>query len=311
MTTLLTSLTLTEQQRRALKATGADKVIVSSEPNDIELREADIWLGPGLTPELFGRAGNLKWIQATGAGIEAFLFPELVMSDVPLTNVRGMHADTVANHALALILAHSRSLPIYVRQQDRREWRAASCRELAGATLTVVGMGMIGGQIARLGRAFDMDVIGVRRSHASEVSSGVRQVSASSLREALAAADWAVVATPLTRETHHLIGREELSAMRSTAVIVNISRGAVVDQGALLEALRKGAIGGACLDVFEEEPLPSDSPLWQMPGVIITPHVAGVKSSFQERIVELFCDNLSRYLSGQPLRNVIDKVRGY
>ncbi len=208
------------------------------------------------------------------------------------------------------MLAVVKRLPEFFAQQGERRWHKLGLRELRGLTVGIIGLGDIGGEIARLCRAFGMRVLGLRRhprpyEHADEVLGPDR------LHDLLAHSDFVVITCPLTEETRGLIGRAELAAMNPDAWLINVARGAIVDEEALLEALRERKIGGACLDVFTEEPLPEDSPFWDLPNVIITPHNSWSSPHIQEREVDLFLDNLRRYVAGEPLLNVVDKQVGY
>ncbi|ADU51208.1 D-isomer specific 2-hydroxyacid dehydrogenase NAD-binding protein [Thermaerobacter marianensis DSM 12885] len=268
--------------------------------------------GRELTPGRLAAARRLRWIQCAYAGVDAMLaaVPELRQHPVVLTNARGMHAATIADHVFMLMLAWARNLPGYLDQQRRRQWKRLPTRELAGETLAVVGLGAIGREVARRAGAFGMRVLACRRHPVPE--EGIDQVvGPGDLPRILAPAQWVVVSAALTPETRHLIGREQLAVMRPDAFLINIARGAVVDEQALIEALRRRQIAGAGLDVFAEEPLPPDHPLWELDNVLITPHNAGAMRDYTGAALELFLENLRRFLRGEPLRNVVDKERGY
>lgn len=274
--------------------------------------EVAFLFGRELTAARLAAARRLRWIQCAYAGVDAMLgaVPELRWHPVVLTNARGMHAATIADHVFMFMLAWARRLPAYLDQQRRQEWRRLPMRELAGETVAVVGLGAIGREVARRARVFGMRVLACRRHPAPE--EGIEAVvGPADLRRILAPAHWVVVSAALTPETRHLIGREELAAMRSDAFLINVARGAVVDEQALLEALRQRRIAGAGLDVFAEEPLPPDHPLWTLDNVLITPHNAGAMRDYTGAALELFLDNLGRFVRGEPLRNVVDKERGY
>ena len=196
-------------------------------------------------------------------------------------------------------------------RQRLREWRDEVSASLAGATLLVVGLGAFGRHVAWLGAAFSLQVLGVRRSVAGAVPGVERVWPAAELDQPLREADWGVLACPLTEETRHLVDARRLAVMRPTARLVNIARGAVVDEAALIQALARGALAGAGLDVFEEEPLPPSSPLWELPNVIVTPHVAGSHPGYTSKVLPIFVDNLDRFLAGRPLRNRVEPGRGY
>lgn len=313
---VVSAVPLDERQQARIRAAGAVELRVADR-NDAAalaaaLRDAEVLLtGTRLPAGILAHASRLRWIQAITAGVDRLLTPELrARDDVILTCSRGIHAATMAEHALALILAFARNLPAFFRQQAERRWQAHTPRPLAGTTLLVVGLGAIGQEVARRGREAGMRVLGVRRSAAS-VDGVDRVVSPALLREVLPEAHWVVLVCPLTEETRGLIGEAELRAMRPDAVLINLARGEVVDERALVEALRAGRIAGAGLDVFAEEPLPPENALWSLPNVIITPHVAGALPDYVDAALEVFERNLRRYLAGEPLCNVVDKARGY
>jgi len=313
--TIVTTVALTDPLRRRIReaAPGFDLVEVRRDDADAlkaAAAEAEVWFGPHLTPELFALARRLRWIQTTYAGVERLLFPELVASDVVLTNVRGMHADTIGDHVMMGILALARNLPRLVLQQAAARWLTVPVAELAGDTLGIVGLGAIGQAVARRAQAFGMRVLGVRRNpqptpHVDEV------LGPDGLEQVLTRSRWVVLACPLTPQTHGLIGPRELAWIGPEGYLINIGRGALVDEPALVKALQEGRLAGAVLDVFAEEPLPESSPLWRMPNVLITPHIAGQQRDYTGRAVEIFADNLDRYRRGLPLRNVVDKRAGY
>lgn len=282
------------------------------------LADADAFVGWTFPAEFFGHAKRLRWVHSANAGVEANLFPEMVASDVVLTNGAGLHSVCIPEHVLGLMLALGRNFHESMRQQAQASWArfpviafGASIRELDGSNLAILGAGAIGASLARLASALGMKVRILRRRadkpvpHADEVVGPDRKL------ELLAWADFVVLATPLTAETENLIDREALAAMKSSAHLINIARGEVVDDDALVEALRAGAIAGAGLDTFREEPLPASSPYWSLPNVIVTPHISGYTPRYFERTLELFRDNLGRFVEGRPLRNVVDKRLGY
>ncbi len=285
---------------------------------DRRLPEADIVLGWAVRRSNFAMASRLRWIQLTAAGVGSLLFPELVASPVIVTNARGLHAVSMAEHALGMMLALARKLHLARDAQGRHHWsqedqwgEAPPIGQLAGGTLGLVGMGAVGRALAERARALGMRVLAVRRRPAADPSPAEVQWGPERLGELLRRSDWLVLAAPLTGETHGLIGRAELAQMPPHAVLVNLGRGALVDEAALGEALAAGRIAGAALDVFLEEPLPETSPLWAMPQVIVTPHVSGLGPRFWERTCALFALNLRHWLAGEPLENVVDKRAGY
>ena len=259
--------------------------------------------------DIFIAAENLRWIHSQRAGIDPFLFPELVRSDVLLTNARGIHGTQVSEHAMCLILAWSRRLHMFIGSQREARWSRYETDEVWRKTIGIVGLGEIGSKIARA-KCFDMKVLGldardVQTPHVDEI------LSPEKLPSLLRRSDYVVLAVPLTPTTRGMIGERELKSMKRTAVLVNISRGGLVKEEELIETLREGRIAGAALDVFETEPLPSDSELWKMENVIMTPHVAGTTPHYDQRATPIFRKNLRRYIEGKPLINLVDKKKGY
>ncbi len=282
------------------------------------LPEADIVLGWAVRRSNFATARRLRWVQLTAAGVGGLLFPELVESPVVVTNARGLHAVSMAEHALGVLLTFARKLHLARDAQLRGHWSQEEqalggppMGQLAGASLGLVGFGAIGHAIAGRAAALGMRVRAVRRRPAADPAPAEAQWGPERLPELIERSDWLVLAAPLTAETRGLIGRDALARMPRHAVLVNLGRGALVDEAALVEALASGRIAGAALDVFEEEPLPATSPLWRMPQVLVTPHVSGFGPRFWERTCELFARNLRRWLAGEPLENVVDKRAGY
>jgi phosphoglycerate dehydrogenase-like enzyme len=282
------------------------------------IADADATFSAQIKPAHLAAATRLTWIHSPAAGVGGMLFPEMVRSAVVMTNSRGTSAVTIAEHTVAVTLALLRDLPRALRRQAERKWAqnefhaAGSIRLLSGARVLLVGLGAIGGETARLMAAFGARVIGVRRRLDLPAPPGVSSVVAPDrLRDQLPHADVVVLAAPQTSATNRLIGREELSLMKPDAVLVNISRGRLVDEQALEEALSARRLRAAALDVFDEEPLPPDSPLWTRDDVLITPHVSGFHAAFWPDLTALFADNLHRFLAGQRLRNIVDKHAGY
>ncbi len=285
---------------------------------DTLLPAADIVLGFAVRPGNFESARKLKWIHATAAGVGGVLFPGLVDSPVVLTNARGLHAGSMAEHTLGVMLSFVRKLHWSRDAQQARRWDAVPQEreapvfgELAGATVGLVGFGHVGRGIARMARAMGMRVIAVRRHPARDPAPADEQWGIERLHELLSVSDWVVLCAPHTPATGGMIGAAELARMPAHARLVNLGRGALVDEPALIAALQEGRIAGASLDVFAEEPLAVDSPLWGMREVIVTPHVSGFGPRYWERAMEQFSANLQRYLAGEPLENVVDKRAGY
>jgi len=284
-----------------------------------DLRDAEILFTISLRPEQFAAAPMLRWIHAPTAAVHQLLFSDLVNSEVVVTNSREVHGPVVAEHVMALIFALAKKIPQAARLQQKHVWgqdamwnEGGHPRELAGATVGMIGVGSIGRRVAKMASGMGMRVIAVRE-HVEEGSpEGVGAVFATSfLDEMLKQSDYVVLAAPLIAATRGLINAGRLAVMKSEACLINVGRGAQVDEAALLEALRTRRIAGAALDVFEREPLPPDSPLWSLENLLITPHTAGLTEKLWRRHYELFSDNLRRYLARQPLRFVVDKQKGY
>ncbi len=284
---------------------------------DRQLSNAEVLFGWGLSAENFSAARRLRWVQATAAGVQRLLFPAMVESEVTLTNARGLLATPIAEHVLAVILGFARKLHLARDAQKLGRWeqetlwgRPPALRELGDSTLGLIGVGSIGRAVARRARALGMTVIGLRR-RAEPASELDELLPAERLLELLGRSHYVVLSVPSTPATTGLIGEHELAAMREDSVLVNVGRGDVVDEATLLGALERGRPAGAALDVFAEEPLPASSPFYRLPQVWVTPHLAGATPHYWPRVIELFRDNLTRYLDGRPLRNVVDKHAGY
>jgi phosphoglycerate dehydrogenase-like enzyme len=281
--------------------------------------DVEIMFGISLRPEQFLAARKLRWIHSQAAAVHQFLFPELVKSDVILTNARNVHGPVVAEQVIAMIFALARQIPAAVRYQQKHVWGQEAMwrartrpHELAGATLGLVGLGSIGRNVANRASAMGMRVIAVREHPEKEKPPYVNEVLHSSkLLDLLAQSDHVVLSTPVTPETTGMIGSRQLAAMKPDACLINVGRGPLIDEAALVDALREHKIGGAALDVFDQEPLPSDSPLWDLEDLLITPHTAGMSEKMWERHYALFSENLRRYFSGQPLLGLVDKQTGY
>ena len=285
---------------------------------DEALPGADIVLGPAVRAHNFARASRLRWIQLTAAGVSGFLFPALIESPVIVTSGRGLHARAMAEHTLGVMLAFVRQLHLARDAQREARWTQAELwqagtgfGELAGSTVGLVGFGAVGSAIARTLGALGIEVIAVRRRPAADPAPAREQWGLDRMNELLARADWLVLAAPATAETRGMLSRAAFARMRPGARLVNLGRGSLVDEPALIEALERGTLAGAALDVFADEPLPPESPLWRMPQAIVTPHVSGVGPRYWERSIDLFARNLRAFVAGRPLENVVDKRAGY
>jgi phosphoglycerate dehydrogenase-like enzyme len=285
---------------------------------ETEIVDTDIFVGYSLRPEQFRRARRLKWIHSTAAGVAQLMYPELRSSGVIVTNASGVHSVPMAEHILGMLLAMARRFPSALRYQAQRRWAQQEIwdeqvrpRELQGQLLLFVGFGEIGREVARRVRPLGMRIWAVTRSGRGDTGLAERIVPASQLDNVLPHADYIVIAAPETPETRRLIGARQLAAMKPTATLINVARGSLVDEQALIECLERRGIAGAALDVTEREPLPPDSPLWSLPNVFLTPHISAVSEFLWDRQTELLLDNLRRWFSGEPLRNRVDLERGY
>jgi len=284
-------------------------VTACSSPAEAELHvdDAEVLYAWNFPRHLLPRAKRLRWVQNMGAGVERFLIPELPKG-VALTRIAGIFGPWMAEYVLGWCLWHTQRTELFRAQQRESRWRQVDPLRLHGAELCIVGLGDIGRTIARAARGVGMRVSGVSQS--GRKAPGVDRVyRARDLSKPLASADFVVLTVPLTLATRGLIGVRELARMKPSAWLVNIGRGPLVDEGALLEALSGKRIGGAILDVFDEEPLPAEHPLWKLENVVITPHISG--PSTPDEIGPIFDDNLRRYLARRPLRFEVDRKRGY
>lgn len=279
---------------------------------------ADVAFSSRITQPHLAAAPRLRWIHSPAAGVGAMLFPEMLSSPVVMTNSRGNSSVTIAEHVIAVTLSLLRNLPLAQRRQTERVWAqnefdaGATIRTLRGARVLVVGLGSIGSETARLAVAFGAEVVGLRRRPELDGPDGMISVlSPASLHHELPRADAVILSAPQTSQTRHLIGDRELFLMKPDAILVNVSRGKLVDEAALVRALGGGRLRGAALDVFEHEPLDAASPLWGRPDVLITPHVSGFHAGYWPEATRLFAENLRRFVAGQPLENLVDKHAGY
>ncbi len=264
--------------------------------------------------ELLKQAPKLRWFQAASAGVDRLGAGGVLGRRVLVTSSSGIHATPIGEYVLGIILMFAKGLHRCLRAQAHREWHRYVPSELRGKTVGIVGMGHIGTEVARLAKAFGCRVLASRRSVRSRIKDhplADELLPAADLPYLLGESDFVVVAVPLTAETRHLINEEALRAMKPTAFLINVAHGAVVDEAALVRALKEGRLAGAALDVFQREPLPVDSELWEMENVIVTPHISGGTELYFQRAVDLFCENLRRYLASEPLINLVDPERGY
>jgi phosphoglycerate dehydrogenase-like enzyme len=281
-------------------AAGAEVILVGSFEGD-------------LLRMVFPLASEVRWVHSMSAGVEKIVFPELVESRVPLTNGKGVFTASLAEFAIASMLFFAKDLRRLVRNQQAGQWKQFDIELLRGQVLGIVGYGDIGRESARLARAIGMKVVAVRRRAAlsSQDTDLERTYPPEGLREMLAISDYVLVTTPLTPETRGMIGQAELAVMKPTAVIINLGRGPVIDESALIAALAQKRIRGAALDVFDEEPLPEGHPFYGFENVLLSPHSADHTVGWADLAMHVFIENFERFRAGQPLLNIVDKKAGY
>jgi phosphoglycerate dehydrogenase-like enzyme len=285
---------------------------------DAEISDAEIGIAWSIRPEQIKAAKKLRWIHSPAAAVHQLIFPELVASDIVLTNAREVHGPVVAEHVIAQIFALAKKIPDSVRLQQKHVWgqqrmwdELPRVREVAGATVGLIGLGSIGRAVAKSAKALGMRVVAVRE-HPEKGSEGADVIlGPTQMHELFRQADYVVLAAPVTDNTTAIANFERLALMKPDACLINVSRGQLVDENALASALREKKIGGAALDVFPKEPLAAESPLWDVPGLLITPHTAALTDKLWERHYKRFSENLRRYLSGEVLLGVVDKRKGY
>ena len=319
--------------QKVSEAAGTMRVVNCNSADDArsEITDADAFYGK-ISPELLAAAEQLRWVQSPTASLEHYLFPELIEHPCELSNMRGLFSDVIADHVLGYVLCFARNLHTYLRLQDQARWAPigeddettsfttgpSQVREvdrrhlhLADCTLGVVGVGAIGSEICRRAAAFGMTVLGVD-PHTKQVAGSVDEVwPTERLDDLLAASDFVVIAAPHTPETFKLFRTPQFEAMRSTAYLINIGRGVIVDLADLTQALQQGQIAGAGLDVFETEPLPAEHLLWSMPNVIITPHIAAASPRVSERHLATLLENIRRFANGESPTTLVNKDRWY
>jgi phosphoglycerate dehydrogenase-like enzyme len=283
------------------------------------LQQAEILLDFDQThrEDLPDLAPNVRWIQATSAGIGQFVKRmgyHWRMPDTVFTTASGVHAEPLAEFCVMAMLMFNKGLLRMVRDQERKYWERYAGTDLVGRTLVVIGVGTVGRKVARMGKAFGMTVVAVKRhpEGIDPASLNLNELhSPTELLGVLPRAEYLVLIVPHTPETERMIGARELATLPPGAIVINVARGAVLDEAALVESLRSGHLGGAALDVFAEEPLPEDSPLWEMPNVLVSPHSGSTSDRENGRLTNLFCENLRHYLNGEPLLNVLDTEKLY
>ncbi len=283
-----------------------------------ELPDTDIFVGYSLRAQQLQAAKKLKWLHSTAAGVSQLMYPELRDRGILVTNPSGAFSVPMAEHTMGLLFALARNFPDSVRHQDRSHWsqqdlwdKPQHLTELNGQVLLIVGYGSIGRELARRAKAFDMRVWGVTRSGAGDLTHAEKVVPASRLEEVLPHADYVVISAPETPETNHMIAAPQIGRMKRGARLINVARGSLLDEAALLRALETGALGGAALDVTKMEPLPPEGALWKAPNLFIIPHTSAVSDRLWQRETSLLLDLLERWFAGREMFNRVDFARGY
>jgi phosphoglycerate dehydrogenase-like enzyme len=302
-----------DRVRDATDARARIEVAPAREALPALLAEAEAYLAGPFNAALLAAAPKLRWVHSSGAGVEGLLFPEVVASDVVLTNARGAHRVAMPEYVLMCMLAWTHHLPQLLDAQRRREWIHPAAQEINGKTLGLLGYGEIGRAVANRARPLGVRCIALRRDPARQEGGDLveRVYGPQQLHDFLRDCDFVVNSLPLTDETRGVFDEAAFAAMRHTAVLIHLGRGPTVQQDALLQALRDRWIAGAFLDVFDAEPLPPDAPLWTVENAIITSHTSGNSVRYMERSIDIFCDNVRRFVAGDKLRNIVDKRRGY
>lgn len=308
-------------ERHLEQIRAVDKHIELSTPLAVDTREVEVHLPDaevlvGFPSDLaavpIAQAPQLKWIHSFSAGMERVLTPEIKVSDILLSNSSGVHAIPIAEHVLGCILIFAKKFYQNFQNQQEKRWQSLEGMiEIRGATLLVAGLGQIGSEIARVANGAGMRVIAIDRSEKAKPEFIEEVYGTDQFEQALPQADYVVLSLPLTVETHHLFDMKKFRIMKQSAVIINIGRGALIHERELIETLQKKMIAGAALDVTEEEPLPQESPLWQMENVLITPHHSSHTAKRMDRTIDLFCENLKAYVRGEKLITFVDKQKGY
>jgi len=318
---VLISFDLPEVYVEKIRNVTPDVEVVQSEDKEEALnlvKDADVLFAGFFSKELFQAAKKLKWIQSWGAGVERILIPEIVNSRVIVTNAGGVHPTPISEHVIGMMLCFTRRLHIFIRNQSEKKWErpetwtSPMIEELSGKTLGIVGLGRIGTEIAKKAKCLGMRVIATKRDPTNPASVKIdRLIASTDLNQLLAESDFTVLSLPLTKETEGMIGEKQLKSMKPAGILLNVSRGRIIQENKLVQALKQGWIAGAGLDTFENEPLPENSELWNLKNVIITPHIAGDTPHYPERLTSIFTENLNRFIHKQPLINVVNKNLGY
>jgi D-2-hydroxyacid dehydrogenase (NADP+) len=286
-----------------------------------QLPDADVAFTPFIDRDVFASARRLRWVQSPAVGVGSLMFPELLASSVVLTSAKGIRARSIAEHVIGVTIALARRLPYAMRAQAAHRWIQGELEgedsgvwTMPGRRMTIVGLGSIGIEVARLALSLGLNVSGIRRrpdAPRADIPQGVSVCGADQLPQLLPGSDVIVLSMPHTPDTREIIGRSELERVKRGALLINIARGKLVDDAAVVDALKDGRLGGAALDVFTREPLEEASPYWDLRNVIITPHTAGAMADYWTPLIALFTENLRRFETGNALLNTVDKQAGY
>lgn len=307
--------TITKEQEAKIKSVNSEielKIVSGADSKEMtkHIVEAEIAVGVFRSIPPVKEAQNLRWVHGLGAGMDA-LSPEIINSSILVSNSSGVAAIPIAEHILAFLLIFTKKLYITFTNQQHKNWEKQNLTELYGKTILIVGLGHIGKESARLLSCMGARVLAIDQAGKEKPDFVEILKTKEGFAELLPLADFVVICAPLTKETHHLFGKEKFKQMKSTAVLVNIGRGAIVNEQELIDALENKVIAGAALDVTEEEPLPKESPLWGMENVVITPHHSPSSERYMDRAIDLFCVNLKAYIKEEKLPNLVDKSAGY
>ncbi|MFH1652237.1 MAG: D-2-hydroxyacid dehydrogenase [Chloroflexota bacterium] len=283
----------------------------SSQELDALLAETEIIYGYAPPDNVVARAPGLKWVQCKLVGVNKFLDEALISSRVIVTNAKGMHGTSAGELVLTMMLTLTKQVPLWSRLQQEKRWQNIVPELLEGKTVGILGLGNIGRGVARMARGFNMRIVAIRSKRVTRARYADVILPPEGLHDLLTQSDFVVISLPQTPDTTCLIGAAELKAMKPTAYLINVARGGIIDEPALIRALKEKQIAGAGLDVFTKEPLPAESPLWELPNIIITSHIAGQRADYDDLAGKIFCDNLRRYLDGKKLHNIVNKRRGY
>ena len=286
------------------------RFLPQGEPLRDHIANVEILFGH-ISEDAMPKATELRWVHQPHAGVEGFMYPAFKASDVMLTNCRGLYGTQIAEHAFALLLSLTRQIPAQLGFMKTKHWERLECIELAGMTMGILGLGGIGRAIAARARAFEFEVVAADAESIDKPDTVSELFGLDGLMEFLARSHILVVCCPSTPETHKLLSHAQFNQMPDDSYVVNISRGKVIDETALVAALQSGKLAGAGLDVTYTEPCPPENPLWEQQNVILTSHSAGASQHIRRRAMQLFIDNLHRYVAGNPLVNLVDKEKGY